>query len=170
LLLRAQVLALRDCPYANAIWQEDRLVGFSGCDVGLVVGLDDGLRIPIVRGADAGGLSSLAKQRASLVEAARAGALTPEAMQGAATSLSNLGDSGVDEFAAVIAPPQSSMLAMGRAAPRPFVVEGQVVVRTTLKLCLSIDHRVMDGGPAARFLARMVELIEHPSGLTGEGS
>jgi pyruvate dehydrogenase E2 component (dihydrolipoamide acetyltransferase) len=168
LLLRAQALALRDCPYANAIWQNDQVVRLSGCDVGLVVGLDDGLLVPIVRGADADGLVALVRQRASLVGAARAGNLTAEAMQGGATSLSNLGNTCVDEFAAVIAPPQSSMLAVGRAAVRPFVADGQIVARTTLKLCLSVDHRVMDGGPAAKFLGRIVELLEHPAELTHE--
>lgn len=170
LLLRAQALALRDCPQANAIWQGDGIVRFDACDVGLVVGLDDGLRVPMVRGADGGGLTALVKQRALLVEAARAGPLTAEAMQGGATSLSNLGSGGADECAAVISPPQSSMLAVGRAAPRPFVVNGQLTVRTTLKLCLSVDHRVMDGGPASKFLSRIVELIEHPSELIREGT
>jgi pyruvate dehydrogenase E2 component (dihydrolipoamide acetyltransferase) len=89
-------------------------------------------------------------------------------MQGGATSLSNLGSGSVDEFAAVISPPQSSMLALGRAAPRPFVDDGQLTVRTTLKLCLSVDHRVMDGGPAAEFLGRVVERIEHPEELARE--
>jgi pyruvate dehydrogenase E2 component (dihydrolipoamide acetyltransferase) len=168
LLLRAQALALRDCPYANAIWQDNQVVRFSACDLGLVVGLDDGLLIPILHGADAGGLAALAKQRRSLVEAARAGQLAAEAMEGGATSLSNLGNTVVDEFAAVIAPPHSSMLAVGRATPRPFVVNGQLVVRTTLKLCLSVDHRVMDGGPAAAFLARIVDLIERPAALARE--
>jgi len=165
LLLRAQALALRDCPSANAIWQDDQVVSFSGCDIGLVVGLEGGLLIPIVRGADAGSLAALAKQRAELVEAARAGRLTAEAMQGGATSLSNLGNTCVDELAAVIAPPQSSVLAVGRAAPRPFVVNGQLALPTTLKLCLSVDHRVMDGVLAAQFLGRIVELLEHPERL-----
>jgi pyruvate dehydrogenase E2 component (dihydrolipoamide acetyltransferase) len=168
LLLRAQALALRDCPRANAIWQDNQVVRFSACDIGLVVGLEDGLLIPMVRGADAFGLAALAKQRHSLVEAARAGQLGAEATQGGATSLSNLGNTCVDEFAAVIAPPHSSMLAVGRAAPRPFVVNGQLVVRTTLKLCLSVDHRVMDGGPAAEFLGRIVDLIERPAALARE--
>jgi pyruvate dehydrogenase E2 component (dihydrolipoamide acetyltransferase) len=165
LLLRAQALALRACPFANAIWQDGQVVPLPGCDIGLVVGLEDGLLIPIVRAADAGGLGELARQRASLVDAARAQKLAAEAMRGGATSLSNLGNTCVDEFAAVISPPQSSMLAVGRAAPRPWVVSGQVVVRTTLKLCLSVDHRVMDGATAARFLGRIVEFMEHPAKL-----
>jgi pyruvate dehydrogenase E2 component (dihydrolipoamide acetyltransferase) len=168
LLLRAQALALHDCPEANAIWQDGQVVRLPGCDVGLVVGLADGLLMPIVRGADRGGLAALAKQRASLVEAARAGRLTAEAMRGGASSLSNLGNTRVDELAAVIAPPQSSMLAVGRIAPRPWVGDGQLVVRTTLKLCLSVDHRVMDGGAGAKFLGRVVELLEHPVELARE--
>jgi len=168
LLLRAQGRALRDCPGVNAIWQQDRSVQFKSCDVGLVVGLEAGLRIPLVRGADRLSLSDLARERAALVAAARAGTLTPESMQGGATSLSNLGNVGVDEFSAVLSPPQSTMLAVGRAAPRPWVKEGQLVVRTTLILCLSADHRVLDGGPAAQFLGRIVEQLEDPTALAAE--
>ena len=168
MLLRAQALALRDSPHANSIWKDNQVVPLSGCDIGLVVGLQNGLLIPIIRAADTGGLADLAKQRRSLVQAARAGQLPPEATQGGATSLSNLGTTVVDAFAAVIAPPHSSMLAVGRAAARPFVVDGQLVVRTTLKLCLSVDHRVMDGGPAAEFLGRIVDLIQRPAALAGE--
>lgn len=165
LLLRAQALALRDCPGANAIWQEDRAVRLSACDLGLVVGLEDGLLIPIIRESAAGGLAALARQRSSLVEAARARKLAPEEMHGGASSLSNLGTTCVDEFAAVIAPPQSSMLAVGRVLPRPFVVEGQIMARPTLRLCLSADHRVMDGRLAAEFLGRIVAGLEKPDSL-----
>jgi pyruvate dehydrogenase E2 component (dihydrolipoamide acetyltransferase) len=168
LLLRAQAMALRDCPRANAIWLDNQVAHFSACDVGLVVGLDDGLLVPILRAADSRGLAELAQQRRSLVEAARAGQLPPEATQGGATSLSNLGTTVVDEFAAVIAPSHSSMLAVGRAAARPFVVDGQLAVRVTLKLCLAVDHRVLDGGPAAGFLGRIVDRIERPAALAGE--
>jgi len=164
-LLRAQAMALRGFPAANCIWMADTLVPLPACDVGLVVGLDEGLMIPVVRSAHEGDLASLAKQRATLVAAAKAGQLTQEQMQGGATSLSNLGNSAVDEFAAVISPGQSSMLAIGRAAPRPFAVAGKLAVRTTLKLCLSVDHRVLDGAPAAEFLGRIVELLEAPDKL-----
>ena len=142
-----------------------RRCGSPAGDVGLVVSLEDGLLVPIVRGADAGGLDALVRQRASLVEAARSGKLPAEAMQGGATSLSNLGHAGVDEFAAVIASPQSSMLAVGRAAPRPWAVAGGLAVRPTLKLCLAVDHRVMDGAPAAEFLGRIAAALEKPDGL-----
>jgi pyruvate dehydrogenase E2 component (dihydrolipoamide acetyltransferase) len=164
LLLRAQAQALCDCPWANALWQDDHAVRAPGCDVGLVVGVEQGVLIPIVRGAHTCDWNDLVRQRASLVEAARAGQLTSEAVQGGATSLSNLGNTCVDEFFAVIAPPQSSMLAVGRAVPRPFVVDGRLVVRTTLKLSLSVDHRVVDGVLAARFLGCIAALLKHPAG------
>jgi len=69
----------------------------------------------------------------------------------------------------VIAPPQSSMLSAGRAALRPFVMEGKLAVRNTIRLCLAADHRVMDGGPAAEFLGRLVDLMEHPAALVRDG-
>ncbi len=95
--------------------------------------------------------------------AARAGRLAAENMAGGVSSLSNLGNSRVDEFSAIIAPPQSSILAVGRLAPRPVVVEGQLVVRPTLRLTLTADHRVIDGALAADLLGRIVSLIEQPT-------
>jgi pyruvate dehydrogenase E2 component (dihydrolipoamide acetyltransferase) len=165
LILRAQARALRDFPTANTIWVDDNIVKLQSFDVGLVVGLIDGLMIPIVRSPDAADLGVLAKQRAALVELARSGKLAHEALQGGATSLSNLGNTRVDEFAAVIAAPQSSMLAVGRASLRPYAVNGKLALRTTLRLCLSVDHRVLDGGRAAEFLGRITELLEEPSKL-----
>ncbi len=165
LILRAQAMALKQFPAANGIWLNDDIVKVPGGDVGLVVGLPEGLMIPIVRSAATGDLGSLAKQRTSLVAAARAGKLSLGALQGGATSLSNLGNTRVDEFAAVIAPPQSTMLAVGRAAPRPYVFDGRLAVRSTLRLCLSVDHRVLDGAPAAEFLGLIVDLLETPGKL-----
>ncbi len=162
LILRAQARALRECPFANAIWENGRITPLADGDVGLVIGLPEGLMIPIVRSVDAAELGALVQQRAALVETARAGKLTNEAMEGGATSLSNLGNSCVDEFSAVLPPPHSSILAVGRATTRPFVVQEQLVMRPTLKLCLSVDHRVMDGGPAAEFLGRIVAGLEQP--------
>ncbi len=165
LILRAQARALRQCPFANCVWRDNGIVACPGWDVGLVVSLPEGLLIPIVRSAAEGGVPELARRRAALVEAARAGRLAGEALQGGATSLSNLGKSRVDEFSAVIPSGQSSVLAVGRVAPRPFVVDEQFVLRPTLKLCLSVDHRVMDGGPAAEFLGRIVDGLEQPETL-----
>jgi len=160
-LLAALGQALRDHPAANRVWQGDSMTPLTGANVGLVVGLDDGLLIPTLRDTDRLRLADLARQRAALVESARAGR-TPSAAR-CATSLSNLGAGRVDEFAAVIPHGQSSVLAVGRVAPRPFVVDGSLAVRQTLRLCLSVDHRVLDGQPAAQFLGRIAELLEKPA-------
>jgi pyruvate dehydrogenase E2 component (dihydrolipoamide acetyltransferase) len=165
LLLRAQAKALRIFPAANAVWANDTIVNLSAYDVGVVVALPNGMRIPIVRSPETGALATLAEQRCRLVELARSGKLSFEAMQGGATALSNLGSAGVDEFAGVISPGQSSMLAVGKASPRPFVLDGKLAVRSTIRLCLSVDHRVLDGAPGAEYLGVIVGLLEKPERL-----
>jgi len=164
-LLRAQALALQDFPSANAVWQNNTLTSYADADVGVVVGLPDGLLIPIIRAAQKLTLVEIARERTRLIGLARAGKVNAEMLAGGATSLSNLGTTRTDEFAAVIAPHQSSMLAVGRAAQRPHVVEGRLEVRTTMWLCLSVDHRVLDGGPGAEFLGRIANLLETPGAL-----
>jgi pyruvate dehydrogenase E2 component (dihydrolipoamide acetyltransferase) len=161
-LLRAMALALCDCPQANRIWQNGSIISLPTVDVGLVVQVDDGLLVPAVRSADQLGLIDMVRRRAELVAAVRSGRAPADVLQGAATSLTNLGKRRVDEFAAIISPPQSSMLAVGRVAERPAVFEGRLCVRQTMCVTLSVDHRVMDGVPAAEFLDRIVELLEKP--------
>ena len=164
-LVCAMARAVVEFPFANCIWRGDTHVEHPTVDLGVVVGLENGLLIPLLRSADKLGLVELARRRSDLVAAARAGKLTAADTQGGAMSLSNLGNSPVDEFAAVIAPHQSAVLAVGRAASRPYVVNGQLEVRTTVRLCLSVDHRVTDGGPAAAFLGRVVQCLESPAKL-----
>ncbi len=161
-LLRAMALALRACPQANRIWQGEGIAGLPTNDVGLVVQVDDGLMVPVLHEADRLGLVGLVRRRAKLVEQARKGQLPAGALAGGATALTNLGRHRVDRFAAVISPPHSSMLAAGRAAPRPVAFEGRLALRQTLPLTLSVDHRVMDGQPAAEFLDQIVDLLERP--------
>ncbi|HYE08299.1 MAG TPA: 2-oxo acid dehydrogenase subunit E2 [Planctomycetota bacterium] len=160
LLLRAMALALADQPHADRVWRGESIATIGTGAVGLVVGLDDGVAIPMIA---AEGIAGTARQRAAAVAAARAGRAAPGAC---ATSLSNLGAGRVDDFAAIVPLGQSSVLAVGRAARRPFVdAGGALVARTTLRLCLSVDHRVLDGQPAADFLGRIVALIERPEPL-----
>jgi pyruvate dehydrogenase E2 component (dihydrolipoamide acetyltransferase) len=162
LLLRAMARVSAEFALARQVWRNNSIVTLPAVDLGLVVGLTDGLFIPVLRQVDKLSLSALAKLRSEMTAAARAGKLTAAQTQGGAMSLSNLGNCPVDEFAAVIAPGQSSVLAVGRAAPRPFMVRDQLTARTTVRLCLSADHRVMDGGPAALVLGRLVEMLEQP--------
>jgi len=165
-ILRAMAMALNVCPQANCIWQNDSIISLTESSVGLVVGLAEGLLIPILSQIDRLTLAQLTQYRAQLVESSRAGRISADAMKSrAACSLSNLGVSRVDEFSAIIPPPQSSILAVGRIADRPFVINGQLVVRPTMKLCLSVDHRVMDGTQGAEFLGKIVDLLENPEKL-----
>jgi len=159
-LLQAMAQSLRDCPWANTIWINDALSSLSVGDVGLVVGLDDGLIVPVIRESDLQDLCLLSKRRTELILAARSGRLLSDATHGGAISLSNLGTNGVDEFQAIIMPGQSSMLASGCIRKRPIVVAGELCARPTLRLCLSVDHRVMDGGPAGRFLESIINKLE----------
>jgi pyruvate dehydrogenase E2 component (dihydrolipoamide acetyltransferase) len=118
--------------------------------------------VPILHHADRLSMMDLIRQRAAVVAAIRAGKTPADLFQGGATSLSNLGKHRVDEFAPIISPPQSSMLAVGRVAERPAAFEGRLCLRHTVHLTLSVEHRVMDGVPAAAFLDRIVELLEKP--------
>jgi pyruvate dehydrogenase E2 component (dihydrolipoamide acetyltransferase) len=161
-LLRAMALALRDCPQANSIWQDGAIVPLPSVDVGLVIQVGDGLMVPIIQGADRLSVLELARKRADLTSAVRSGKTPADAFAGGATSLTNLGKHRVDEFTPIISPPQSSMLAVGRLAERPAAHEGRLCLRQTMNLTLSVDHRVMDGVPAAEFLDRVVELLENP--------
>jgi pyruvate dehydrogenase E2 component (dihydrolipoamide acetyltransferase) len=125
LLLRAMALALHDCPFANSIWQNDAIVQLPSVDVGLVVQVGDGLLIPVLRNADHIGLLDFVRQRVKLTDAVRSGKASGDIFQGGAASLTNLGKHRVDEFAAIISPPQSTMLAVGRVAERPAVDDGK---------------------------------------------
>jgi pyruvate dehydrogenase E2 component (dihydrolipoamide acetyltransferase) len=169
-ILRAMVLALQACPHANRIWQNDTIVELPGIDVGLVIQQGDGLMVPIIHHADRLGIVDLVRQRAAVVDAVRSGKTSADLFQGGATSLTNLGKHRVDEFAAVISPPQSSMLAVGRVAERPAAFEGRLCLRQTMHLTLSVDHRVMDGVPAAEFFDHIVGLLEKPFPLVCDTS
>ena len=162
LILRAMILALRDCPQANCIWHDDAIISLPDVDVGLVVQVGDGLQVPVLHRADRLGLADLVRRRGALTDAVRSGKTSADMFQGGATALTNLGKRRVDEFAPIISPPQSSMLAVGRVAERPRAVEGCLCLRHTMHLTLAVDHRVMDGVPAAEFLDRIVDYLERP--------
>lgn len=164
-LVRALGLALARCPSANRVWRDDSTIELPGRHVGLVVGLDDGLRVPIIRDANRLSLEATARRVAELAAAARAGSAGLDATLPCAISLSNLGKRRVDEFTALIPPGQSSVLAVGCLARRPFVRRGRLRAAWTLRLTLSVDHRVLDGRPAADFLEQIAALLEHPARL-----
>jgi pyruvate dehydrogenase E2 component (dihydrolipoamide acetyltransferase) len=165
LLLKACATTLRAHPEVNAAWGVDKILRHRRINIGIAVGLPDGLVVPVVHDADRLSLTEIAHEAHLLTERARAGRLLVEDIGDGTFTLSNLGMFGVDHFTAVINPPQAAILAVGAAKPEAVVRSGQVVARQTMKATLSIDHRVLDGVAAAQFLADLVRLLEHPLGI-----
>jgi pyruvate dehydrogenase E2 component (dihydrolipoamide acetyltransferase) len=128
----------------------------------VAVALEDGLVVPVVRDAAAKSLEELDREIAHLAERARSARITLEETQGAVFSVTNLGGYRVDAFTPLLDPPQTAILGLGRARPRPAVVGQTVAVRTLAVLSLTFDHRVVDGAPAAAFLDQVVATLEDP--------
>ena len=163
-LVRAQGMALRQSPAALGIWKQNEVQRLEASHVGLVVSLPESLLVPTLQEPGSGGFEELVQRRSEAVGLARSGRLSSNLMLPASTSLSNLGASRVDEFTAILFPPQSTILAAGRIAPRPVAgPSGQLLVRQTIRLVLTVDHRVLDGQSAAEFLTRIVEFLENPN-------
>jgi pyruvate dehydrogenase E2 component (dihydrolipoamide acetyltransferase) len=168
LLLWAQALALAECPHMNVLWVEDSLRQLDTIAIGLVVSVPSGIQVPVLKAPHELDLPAVAALRARLVEQCRSGHMPPESCVGAiaagesATSLSNLGRGRVDRFLPVIHLRQSSMLAVGRLAERPWVVNHELAVRPTLQLTMAVDHRACDGAPAAQYLEVLCRHLESP--------
>jgi pyruvate dehydrogenase E2 component (dihydrolipoyllysine-residue acetyltransferase) len=169
LIARAAALALAEHRRLLAQWVEgEGLRRSEDVHVGVAVALEpEGLVVPVLRDADTRSLRELAADLLALADKARAGRLSPAEMQGGTFSITNLGAYRVDGFTPILNPPETAILGVGRIADKPVVVDGQVVARTMCTLSLSFDHRVVDGAPAAAFLARLVELLERPYALLG---
>jgi len=168
LLVRISAAALADHPRVNAFWDpaEGGRIGLHReVNIGVAVATGAGLVAPVLRHADRLGLAQIAAERNRLVEKARGGTLSPGDLDEGTFTLINLGMYRVDVFQAILNPPQSAILAVGRIVERPVAIEGQVCIRPMVVVTLSCDHRVLDGVLGAQFLGRVVELIEEPYGL-----
>jgi pyruvate dehydrogenase E2 component (dihydrolipoyllysine-residue acetyltransferase) len=163
LVVSAAGRALREHPDMNASAADGAVLRHPRPHVGVAVDTPDGLVVPVVR--DPGSPVAVAAATRELVGRARAGTATPADLDGATFTVSNLGMFGVTEFAAVIVPPQAGILAVGAMRELPRVRAGAVVAVPVLALTLTCDHRVVDGAQAARFLARLVALLERPLSL-----
>jgi len=161
-VLKAVAGALVDVPAANAIWGGDHILRFTGVDLAVAVAVDGGLLTPVVRGLDRLTLVEVSAAVAELAERARAGRLQQRELEGGSFSVSNLGMYGVDEFSAILNPPQSGILAVAAAKQQPVVEDGQLAVGTVMTVTLSADHRVIDGAVAAEWMAAFVRRIENP--------
>lgn len=162
LLIRACAVALRMHPAVNASWAGDKILRHRRINVGVAVAIDDGLVVPVIRDTDRKSLGEIALETRALADRARAGRLAPEQFTGGTFTISNLGMFGVDHFTAVINPPEAAILAVGAATDEAVVRDGVVVVRSTIKLTLSADHRVLDGASAAAFLRDLRSICEEP--------
>ena len=171
LCLLATALTLVDFPMLNASLQEDEILYYQGINLGLVVGLEGGgLLVPVVHNADRLDLYTLAAVTSRLKERAETGILSESELSGGTFTLSNLGMFGIDSFTAVINPPQAGILALGAVRLQPAVHDGSIVARRLMKATLSVDHRLVDGIVAARFLAALKKLLERPGSLMLEHS
>ncbi len=169
-IAKAAALALLDHPNVSAQWAPDGhgLRHPDGAHVGVAVALEpEGLVVPVLRDAHSRSLRELAADLLTLADRARAGRLSPSEMQGGTFTITNLGGYRVDGFTPIINPPETAILGVGRIADKAVVVDGRVEPRTMCTLSLSFDHRVVDGAPAAAFLARLAELLERPYALLG---
>ena len=167
LLVKICAEALRRHPRANATWHDGSIALAGAINVGIAVAIDDGLVVPVVHDADKLDLAAISARRRLVAESARTGRLQPADLQGGTFTISNLGMYGVDSFQAIVNAPQAAILAVGRIRERPAAVNGELVVRPTLTLTVSFDHRVVDGARGAQFLETLADLIEEPAGLVG---
>ncbi|WP_353115729.1 dihydrolipoamide acetyltransferase family protein [Microbacterium sp.] len=164
LVARFVLIALEEYPLLASRLSDDggEIVSFEGVNLGVAADTDRGLMVPVIPRAHELRVESLDAALRELAETARAGRMPPERLQGSTFTLNNYGGFGVDGSAAIINHPDVAILGIGRMIERPWVVDGEIVVRRIAQLSLVFDHRVCDGGYAAGFLRRVVELIEHP--------
>jgi pyruvate dehydrogenase E2 component (dihydrolipoamide acetyltransferase) len=162
LIVRAVAVALRAHPEVNSSWGGDKLLRHSRINIGIAVALPDGLIVPVVQDADRKSLGEIAQTTVALAEKARAGKLKLDEMSGGTFTISNLGMFGIDEFTAVINPPEAAILAVGAATPVPEVRDGQLVEVPKMKITMTVDHRVLDGAMAAAFLRDLKGILEAP--------
>ena len=155
---RAHVLV----PAMNVVWTPEAVRSFDTVDIGVAVATPRGLVTPVVRDADRAGITSIAATVRDLGERAEAGTLQQRELEGGTTTVSNLGMFGTEEFAAIINPPQSSILAVGAVRSEPVADDGRLAVGEVMRVTLSVDHRPVDGVVAAQWMRAFLSLLEHP--------
>jgi pyruvate dehydrogenase E2 component (dihydrolipoamide acetyltransferase) len=166
-LVKVCAWALRRHPRINAALRDEEIYVYEPANIGVAVALEEGLIVPVIQRADKLGLAEIAARLEELQERAHQGRLGPQDVHGGTFTISNLGMFGIDQFTAILNPPESGILAIGRIVKRPIAVEtrghDEVVIRAMMRLTLSADHRVIDGAVAARFLQDVVAALENPN-------
>jgi len=162
LVVKASAVALRHHPAVNSSWLGDKIRINKDINIGVAVAVEDGLLVPVLFAADQMGLNEINAQVATLADKARNKKLQPQEMQGNTFTISNLGMFGIDEFTAIINPPDAAILAIGTIADELSLVDGQVKSSKIMKVTMSCDHRVVDGATGAKFLQTFKEFLENP--------
>jgi pyruvate dehydrogenase E2 component (dihydrolipoamide acetyltransferase) len=162
IIIKVVAAALIQHPEVNASYQEKIVRYYEQADIGVAVAIEDGLITPVVRAANQKTLSQIAAEVRELAERARSKRLKPEEYTGATFSISNLGMFGIDEFTAVINPPEGAILAVGAMTAKPVVRENEIVIRQMMRVTMSCDHRVIDGATGAKFLQTFKKILENP--------
>ena len=162
LLVKACAVTLRAHPDINVSWGGDKLLRHRRVHVGIAVAVEGGLIVPVVRDADQKSVSQISREAKAPIERARAGKLRPDEFTGGTFTISNLGMFGIDQFTAVINPPEAAILAVGATTSEPVVHDGRLGTRQRMKLTMSIDHRAVDGATGAQFLAGLKAVLEEP--------
>jgi pyruvate dehydrogenase E2 component (dihydrolipoamide acetyltransferase) len=162
ILVKIVAQALREFPMVNACFLGDRIRLHKAINIGVAVAVDEGLVVPVITNADQKSILQISLEVTELAGKARNKRLLPSESQGGTFTVTNMGMFGVESFHAIINPPESAILSVGAMIAKPVVVEGEIGVRPCVKLSVSVDHRVVDGALAARFLARVKELVEAP--------
>jgi pyruvate dehydrogenase E2 component (dihydrolipoamide acetyltransferase) len=165
IIIKAVALALRQHPACNAWWQDDHIRYWNEVHVSMAVAVEEGLITPVIRNADQKGLREIAAESHDLAARARERRLKPDEYTGGTFSVSNLGMLDIEEFTAVINPPEAGILAVGRIAQKPVVHEGSTSIRRRMRLTMSCDHRVIDGATGAQFLKTLKGMLENPLAL-----
>jgi pyruvate dehydrogenase E2 component (dihydrolipoamide acetyltransferase) len=162
LIIKATAMALKKVPAANSAWSDDAVLIYNNIDISMAVAIEGGLITPIIKNADQKTIQAISTETKQLVKKAREGKLQPEEFQGGSFSISNLGMFGIDNFAAIVNPPQSAILAVARAVEKPVVEHGKITTAHMMNVTLSSDHRSVDGAVGAEFLKALRQYIEHP--------
>jgi pyruvate dehydrogenase E2 component (dihydrolipoamide acetyltransferase) len=165
IIIKAVAMALRQHPACNAWWQDDHIRYWNEVHVSMAVAVEEGLITPVIRHADQKTLREIAAESRDLAGRARERRLKPEEYTGGTFSVSNLGMLDIDEFTAIINPPEAGILAVGRMTEKPVAHDGTIALRRRMRLTMSCDHRVIDGATGAQFLKTLKGMLENPLAL-----
>ncbi|MDX1586681.1 MAG: dihydrolipoamide acetyltransferase family protein, partial [Balneolaceae bacterium] len=165
IIIKACSTALRRHPQINSSWKGDTILQHGDVNVAFAVAIDEGLITPVINHSDQKGLVQISRESKDLAEKARNRKLQPEQMEGSTFTISNLGMFGIEEFTAIINPPNACIMAVGTIRDVPVVEDGEIVPGKRMKVTLSSDHRIVDGATAAEFLSTVRNLLENPLGM-----